>query len=207
MTTKIHIREIRPSQAEVDQMESVGLAAFTNIAFHRLMFPRGEETRAEERRWRSQRLRGSLMNPAKRFVVAVEETVLEDGKSTSKIVGWSQWATPPDVLAPEKTEEEKENEWQERMKSWPDAMDKQAYRKIQEAFEGYEKQWLAGTDPRDYFGEYLFPTVCSALKLTLHSSRCACRAPGTPEERIGAEADHMGHRGSCQGWKGGRPDS
>lgn len=132
-------------------MESLGLQAFTNVAVHRAMFPRGEETREEELRWRSQRFRTSLQNPTKRFVVAVEETVSGDGTSENHIIAWAQWASSPAAPEPEKTDEEKAKELQERMKSWPDAMDKEAYRNILEGFAELDKQWLAGDDSSNYW--------------------------------------------------------
>lgn len=147
-------------------MESIGLQAFSNVPLHRMMFPRGEETKEEEQRWRSQRFRAGLKDPTKRFVVAVEETVLDDGTSKDRIiVGWARWAIPPptSVPEPEKSEEEKEKEMREKMDAWPDVMDKEAYRKILEGFAELEKQWLAGNDPRDYWGKMVSPSRCLEL--------------------------------------------
>src|SRR4051812_31960321 len=111
MTTTIHIREIRPSDKEADEMDTLGLQAFTNVAIHKLMFPRGEETRVEEHRFRSQRFRASLKSTSKRFVVAVEETVLGDGTRREVIAGWARWDTAP--TAPEKKiQEESDREWE-----------------------------------------------------------------------------------------------
>ncbi|OIW35338.1 acyl-CoA N-acyltransferase [Coniochaeta ligniaria NRRL 30616] len=151
MATTIHIREIRPSEKEAREMESLGLQAFTNVAMHSALFPRGEESREEQLRWRSQRFRTNLQNPMKHFVVAVEETEMDDGTSKDQIIGWAQWAAPPAVPQPEKSEEEKAKEMQEKMRSWPDAMDKEAYKKILEGFAELDKQWLAGDDPTNYW--------------------------------------------------------
>ncbi|KAB5580461.1 acyl-CoA N-acyltransferase [Coniochaeta sp. 2T2.1] len=150
MTTTIHIRKIQPSAAEADEMDALGLQAFTNVAIHRLMFPKGEETRDEELRFRSQRFRNSLSDPSKQFVVAVEEAVLDDGTSRREIIGWARWTSAPEP-EPETSQEEKDKEIQEKMKSWPDAMDKEAYRKILEGFDELDRQWLAGDDPRYYW--------------------------------------------------------
>ncbi|KAB5563587.1 acyl-CoA N-acyltransferase [Coniochaeta sp. 2T2.1] len=145
MTTTIHIREIRPSVSEADEMDALGLQAFTNVAVHRVMFPKGEETKDEELRFRSQRFRNSLKDPSKRFVAAVEET-----ESRSTIIGWARW-TPSLEPEPAKSQEEKDKDMQEKMKSWPDAMDKEAYRKILDGFDELDRQWLAGDDPRNYW--------------------------------------------------------
>jgi len=154
MTTTIHIREIRPSGKEASEMDSLGLQAFTDVPIHRIMFPTGEETREEERRWRSQRFRTSVKNPAKRFVVAVEETVMEDGSSRTEMVGWAMW-TPVAQPEVEKSEEEREEEWRERMDAWPDVMDKEAYRRILEGFRELQRLWLDGDDLRGYWGKVL----------------------------------------------------
>jgi len=158
MTTTVHIREIRPSDGEADEMGSVGRQAFTNVGLHKMIFPRGDETREEELRWRAQRLRTSTKDPSKRFVVAVEETVSSDGTSRDQIIGWAQWAVPPAVLE-QKSEEDKEKDLARGMESLPDAMDKDAYRTLQEGFEELYRQWLAGGDPRDYWGEILSETT------------------------------------------------
>jgi hypothetical protein len=156
MATTVHIREIRPSDDEAREMESLGRQAFTNVAMHRVIFPRGEETREEELRWRSQRFRTNLKNPTKRFVIAVEEMVLSDGTSKDQIIGWAQWTVPSGVPEPEKSEEAKAKEMQEKMNAWPDAMDKEAYKKILEGFIELERQWLAGDDASNYWGEIIF---------------------------------------------------
>lgn len=179
-------------------MESLGLQAFTNVALHRAMFPRGEETREEEQRWRSQRFRTNLQNPNKRFVVAVEETVSDDGTSEEHIIAWAQWASSPSAPEPETTDEGKAKELQERMKSWPDVMDKEAYRNILEGFAELDKQWLAGDDPRNYWGKIMFRSAISrALMLIPRSPRRPCRAPAPPAERTWLQVNQMGHRRSC----------
>ncbi|KAH8910705.1 acyl-CoA N-acyltransferase [Coniochaeta sp. PMI_546] len=151
MATTIHIREIRPSHEEAREMDSLGLQAFTDVATHKIMFPGGEATREEELRWRSQRFRTSLRDPTKRFVVAVEETVLENGTPKNQIVGWARWTAISAVPEPEKSPEEKAKEMEEKMKSWPDAMDKEAYKKILAGFAELDQQWLAGDDPTNYW--------------------------------------------------------
>jgi hypothetical protein len=151
-TTTIHVREIRPSEDEAREMDALGVQAFTDVPVHRIMFPRGEETRAEELRWRSERFYTNIASPGKRFVVAVEETMSEGGSSRSEIIGWAMW-TPDFQPGPDKSEEEREQEWQDRMEGLPDIMDKQAYRSIVEGFGELQKQWLDGDDPRSYWGE------------------------------------------------------
>ncbi len=189
MAAMIHIREIRPSDEEGREMESLGLQAFTDVAMHKVLFPKGEETREVELGWRSQRFWTNLRNSSKRFVVAVEETALNDGTSKKEIIGWARWTSAPAVPEPEKSEEDKAKEMQEKMKSWPDAMDKEAYKKILEGFVELDKQWLDGDDPSDYWGEKISMTVCLALKLTTYSPRCPCRAPGPSAKRTWIEAD------------------
>ena len=153
MSTTIHIRAIQPSDSEADEMDALGLRAFTNVAVHRLMFPKGEETRKEEFRFRSQRFRNTLNNASKRFVVAVEETVLDGGTPRKDIIGWARW-TSSFEHEPKKSQEEQDAEMREKMKFWPDAMDKEAYRKILEGFHVLDEQWLAGDDPKNYWGEH-----------------------------------------------------
>lgn len=159
-------------------MDSVGLQAFTDVATHKIMFPGGEATREEELRWRSQRFRTSLRDPTKRFVVAVEETVLENGTPKNQIVGWARWTAISAVPEPEKSPEEKAKEMEEKMKSWPDAMDKEAYKKILAGFAKLDQQWLAGDDPTNYWGEntFLYPMSRSQADIV----QCSTSLPYTP---------------------------
>jgi len=94
MAENIHIRKIRPTEAQAKEMIQVVLEAFRGTALQQAYFPRGKETEEEEGAYRVGQILRSLDDPATHYVAALLETALPDGAVHEEIIGYTGWCSP-----------------------------------------------------------------------------------------------------------------
>jgi hypothetical protein len=150
MADNIHLRVIRPSEKELEDLVQVWLETFVGHTWREAHFPRGKETEEEERKWRVGWKVRALEDPTLFFVVAYRETEWPDGSVREQIVGWTSWnsVAPPGTF--EKGDEEKEAL---EIAYRPDAMDKQTQEKIAADIRALYRQCLGRDDQKNYWSE------------------------------------------------------
>lgn len=138
MTLPSTIRLRPATKADVPSIASIGLAAFGSNRTHSVLWPaklRILPGDGDQLAWRIARLESAMDSPQAGSYCIV--AVVDDASSGKEaVVGCAEWVSPPapKVEAPdgstelklEKTAAERETGSEERKKSWPAAMDKDA---------------------------------------------------------------------------------
>lgn len=152
MADRVHLRVIRPSEKELENLVQVWLETFVGHTWREAHFPHGKATEEEERRWRVGWKLRALKDSTHFYVVAYEQTTSPDGTVQKQIVGWTSWnsAPPPGT---EKSAEEKEREEAEEMTYRPEAMDKKEQEKIAADIKVLYKQCYGEDERNNYWSE------------------------------------------------------